>query len=1290
MADDKVDAATGGGGVSDGSEVVQTIVGGDRDAITRSFADFYVENSLNFGAADIFLLDAATPAARAAMIAVNLHAFNEPGGKPVFRDYVVLAPPGTDLDGWLQDFWSQHEKSFAMLAGRALTEEEDIYLRSRIRFEVLPDMQTPTVVDMVSRQADRTAIIVGRAAVYRDHAVASFIAPGAGAPTLDEDFWAPQVHALAAQCVAAMKGRELYAVIDVGELVPRRAELLTLLESIDECAVMGGTSEDSAEHILSGRVDQWERWLQEGRVGRAIQDVNALPDKLDSQKGFLRAQLLSRAGLAPQALALIEEELRTQKDLDPYSRTKLARIAENANASRLATQLLQPAIDKLEKREHLATALGVACDIGDPELENLVIARIDALFPGDANVARRRLYRLVEDGDYAGASRHAVDAMGDETKASFYAALDRHLSGANTPDYASLTAEGGDDMALTEAYRMVAAEDARRRSLLVHAFDLSMPLPLSDNQIERGERVLLLILKDIALFAGRQGDWPIEKSRLEDALLALLRRLADDPTKAWIRVGLAKLFDPAISGSEGRFLLVAMILRLAGRPVTPAKTPQRGSKDMVWLLDKKSAVTSLFEWIKTEEPAVIGRLVLPAERLPEPADDLLSGLASYLDFTPFGGVGDEGGFIPFLLLASAIAPHTADPDYDLELLRLVAGKFASGGAPQAARDLVEQALLNSASSERRRRLAWFAVADTYARAPNLVEASLALACTWLASDKAEYEQIFQETILLARLLREFGLLDPSLDVARRARDILDKLTLRDAYEFQVDTLELQIRHRMLRSADDASTIAELLVGAVRNAQKTLEKNALPDPVAAMLGQLIRQGKAAGAAIPPNAEDMFEALVERTRGSSRALLTLMAAAEPQARDLAAIVGGAAAARYSDDAAFDLRNIAIVASRALSNDAVLQRPEEVSYLLDLGADHGVALPDWDEAAIPPSLPAKLEDTARIATEFSKAGISVVQAGFDENGRLVRVAAVDGILQPVIREEDAIFSELRLREWSKKYPFDYGIKETTANLFYTTTADLRFSTLPEGPTLLVAEAGLQTFPPNLLFVDEEFAGRRRPMAAAPSLAWLDGARKTGAIGDGRLCSWLSTAVGDESQTLVMIADRLEHCFAEHGFMVDNGPKLPGNFAGSSLAVITAHGGINSEGRYFQMVSDEGELRVSSGDMANALRNVGVVILFVCSGGRADKHPGANTTLGLAKQILDRGCTAVIASPWPLDSRVPSHWLPVFLDKWRGGDRLIEACHAANLAVDQKFAMDPARGLAMTLFGNPEILAP
>jgi hypothetical protein len=84
-------------------------------------------------------------------------------------------------------------------------------------------------------------------------------------------------------------------------------------------------------------------------------------------------------------------------------------------------------------------------------------------------------------------------------------------------------------------------------------------------------------------------------------------------------------------------------------------------------------------------------------------------------------------------------------------------------------------------------------------------------------------------------------------------------------------------------------------------------------------------------------------------------------------------------------------------------------------------------------------------------------------------------------------------------------------------------------------------------------------------------------------------------------------------------------------------------------------------------------------------DKHPMANTTLGLVRQLLGNGCTAVVASPWPLDSRVPSYWIPTFLERWHAGFSLIDAVFDANSNVRVKFSGEPRDCLAMHLYGDP-----
>src|SRR3546814_624714 len=191
--------------------------------------------------------------------------------------------------------------------------------------------------------------------------------------------------------------------------------------------------------------------------------------------------------------------------------------------------------------------------------------------------------------------------------------------------------------------------------------------------------------------------------------------------------------------------------------------------------------------------------------------------------------------------------------------------------------------------------------------------------------------------------------------------------LTETFGHQPDTLALHIRHNAVLTAHHAEAIAPLLSDVVANAKEVLAQNALPAPVAAMLGQLLRQARLGGVPIPPDADTIFARLVDRTRGGLRKLLSAMIEDAPTGQDALELVRTVDRPRYSADVGYDMRNIGIVASRALSNDAILEKPVEVSLLLDLLADLGVAIPDWDEAALPPPLPYSIESTSRIAAEI-----------------------------------------------------------------------------------------------------------------------------------------------------------------------------------------------------------------------------------------------------------------------------------------------------------------------------------
>lgn len=550
----------------------------------------------------------------------------------------------------------------------------------------------------------------------------------------------------------------------------------------------------------------------------------------------------------------------------------------------------------------------------------------------------------------------------------------------------------------------------------------------------------------------------------------------------------------------------------------------------------------------------------------------------------------------------------------------------------------------------------------------------------LTTEEADEEQVWLEVYALARILRDIGLIDLALQTVAKAHDLLKRMGLAETYAHRLDLLELQIRQRSLRR-DDAAAIARLLGDAVSVGEKVLAEGHPTAPAGLTLGQLMREARRLDLDIPARADEVFAELAKWSGGNLAELIAATSVSVPSVDQVEQLVGRLPRARYSEDVGYDTATIATLSALALNDDAVLEDPESTGFLLETQADWGTALPGWDEAAAPPVVPSR-QDPAAIAAAIANTGTDILQLGFDADGRLVRLLTSAAGTASVAREDLSLFSQAALRDWSAEFPRRYGLDDS-ANLFYTTTDRLQLSVRPEHPIILVAGTDLQAFPPNILFADGEFLGRRQPVAAVPSLAWLKGAQGGGRTGDGRHVAWISAGEG-ESGTLALLAQLLGPTLGDHDFALDTGPTLPQQFAGATMAIVTAHGGVHPEGRYFQVVSDEGRLRVSSGELAAALRNVAVVVLFVCSGGRADKHPGANTTLGLAKQILDRGSRAVIASPWPLDSQVPPNWLPIFLDHWQRGATLMAANFAANAALDQRYSLDPARGLAMSVYGD------
>jgi len=392
------------------------------------------------------------------------------------------------------------------------------------------------------------------------------------------------------------------------------------------------------------------------------------------------------------------------------------------------------------------------------------------------------------------------------------------------------------------------------------------------------------------------------------------------------------------------------------------------------------------------------------------------------------------------------------------------------------------------------------------------------------------------------------------------------------------------------------------------------------------------------------------------------------------------GNRLCARFAEDAGYDVRTLVVAARRLLAVTGSIE-PATAVYAVEAMSDQAVKSP---AGPAPDRLLDDPDGPAAAAREISAEGMAVVALGLAEE-RLVRVVAFGGDLGPVAVEPADVFSPVRLAEWKKKYPYAYIEPKKAFNEFYSSTDGIGLSELPDR-AVIVAGIDLQGYPVDLLRVGPHLAARNRRLAAAPSLAWLLASRRRPFRGDGRVAAWIPDAVPEEGlPALGILSDRLRDTFERHGVALSNGTEPPAGLKGADLVIVAAHGGIAEDKRYFRVVTDDVDLALASSTVSGALAGVGVVVLFVCSGGRLDQHPGASTTVGLAKRLLDNGCRAVVAPPWPLQTRVPPRWPPAFLGSWSAGAPVIDACFEANAAVHAELGDDPETDLAMTVYGDP-----
>ncbi len=345
------------------------------------FVEAYRQTTFEFGVADIFIDDSVGVAERAGSFVLLMNQATLGEGGDHVRGVLVVAPPSGSKLGCDQTEIERTTRAAAEAPfKRQLSKEEQGALSRFVRVVHAESFLVSSVLEVLKSEREGLAVIILYAALYRKDA-SQAAPPLPPTPVLD-DLWVPHACELAARSVAIAKAQNFYLLLDTGEPSPQRPENNERIKSIDGCGVFGFYSTHDAGKLVADNLTNWRSLAESGRIGALFASIDALPSWMDSQKSFLKLQLIESVVPAEEILRLVRDEVpKICLNADARAALKLARIAERGNDDQLSLELLNSAIHGLRSAEDYLIAAEVADNLAEFELVGQILERAERLFP---------------------------------------------------------------------------------------------------------------------------------------------------------------------------------------------------------------------------------------------------------------------------------------------------------------------------------------------------------------------------------------------------------------------------------------------------------------------------------------------------------------------------------------------------------------------------------------------------------------------------------------------------------------------------------------------------------------------------------------------------------------------------------------------------------------------------------------------------------------------------------------------------------------------------------------------
>ena len=1218
-------------------------------------------------------------------------AINKNGENP-FLGISVILPPAIATDQTSESVIQNIALGIMALRGFEPDLKELQFLRQIVRVVNCPTLEVDDLVGVVTNEGEKRLVAIAESSKYRDQRIVFKPVLGISVIQTPEDLWTKHVVSLCSRCVSIAKRTRGYAIIHVADIPATRAENTKLLVGIDDCYVTNLGYEQDPEEIFNQHIEYWLSLLLNGKTTEVVKDIEKL--QLPEVDRFLAlAQLFQKAGKNREALDLIDQIQPYLLTLTSEKLIKLSRVAHKAGDYHLASSLLPKDATSISDEMWIEVALELATNLKDNIKIELFDAQLTLLYPHSVLLRENRDRRLLLN-----CRRANLDTNNIFTTAGFTV---RHLHLLESislpkPNYLQLIEEA-DEWGLDWLELAIIC-------CAMHAFSIGqsrVAIDIASKIIESslyGRQAIQIVLSSVRTMMLKEEVKNKEREYYQAPLLATIHFLANHPEDDAIRSSLSTLLSVESCGDLGLPIMATTMLNIAKKGTSIASTeidtsePKSNSVGIKTEPNEdtvKHVVQQGLAWLSNKGTSELGVTTLPAEIVGNHPDYVIDYLSRII--LRIGAQQGEEVDLEFMekmvLLVCAICPYaTESRNEDLRVIRLLAGHFAIQGQYQQARNLAEQVLIMGQGNKVRLRLAWFAFADIYHRCNNQIEALIGLTCAMATDASIHKEDLWQEVYTAIRILRDLGLLENARKFLPALKTLLLACGLDPETDPRITITELGLRFLEIKSI--VSGELEVLIDDLTLCceRDTYDRNDIL-PLATLLGQAIARADASNMSVKEHTRTTLTKTLGLLGKNTSQMVKTLSSFMPCPIDLAELFNRVQRATYAIDVAGDYRTVRLVARRLLDCQSSTTTAKcNKALAVEILADHTMVLPD-----IPPNM--EVDWPVRYAQSLNQKGLDVVFLAVNNNGELIVTHISEEETHDIEQSLHEQTFQQRMLLWLEDYPRNYGyIAAADGNNEFFTTMEVLDVRLPTPKMLVVvATPMMQQLTANLVLSQPDenggshFLGTKTAVGMVPSLTWLSRVRASTRIDNRAYKAWISTPDDlDEGGAMGVTLTRLSGTFKEFGFSVDTGRRLPREMSDAGLAVVIAHGGLTSEGRYIHSIKDEGDLIEAPSELALALGGSEVVILFVCSGGRIDSHPWDNRTVSLPKQLLDSGTRAVIASPWPLDVKVTYRWLEPFLREWEVGMTILQATKKANEAVAKTLGDSPQYSLAMSVYGD------